>query len=579
MRARFSIRLAIVIVFPGVLASCERRPEARMARVEAAYEDARLLEDQVDVTRARGAMTTPHGVPLSDLAERHRAALIALRRELAARSLTGLGPDDQRALDSIRRTLEESQGKEADAAPSGPDSAALRNVECDYDPEALSRRPDGVKALAERMYACFGRAAEHLDFEGDSLDRLAVFGLLPLTDEPGRRQRLFLALAPVWASINRDNGPRSPYRHLVRLSAARMRAANTSVEAGAGALGMEPRHVEGWLVSILEAWREVSPEHTIEPWDFAYEAGRADRALRRAIPKNLLRQINDRFYTDLGADPAAIGVRYDVEPRDGKDPVAFTTFGARPRLRNGEWTTGEAWVFAAYSTGGIGNLAELLHETGHAVHIAAIRTRPAFMDWPDSDVFTEAIADLAALELFEPAWQARYLGASVPLADSLRAKYAGIVMDTAWALFEIRMHSDPERDPNQVWTEITERYLRIRPHPELSWWAMRGQLVDAPGYMLNYAVGAILIADIRARVKELRGASAAGDPTWYPWVCERLYRFGLERPSRRVVEEFLGRPISPRAILDDMRRAPPEQPFPLAGGPREPVEAAPEVGC
>jgi hypothetical protein len=35
----------------------------------------------------------------------------------------------------------------------------------------------------------------------------------------------------------------------------------------------------------------------------------------------------------------------------------------------------------------------------------------------------------------------------------------------------------------------------------------------------------------------------------------RLYRFGLERPSQRVVEDFLGRPISPRALLDDLARA------------------------
>ena len=212
-------------------------------------------------------------------------------------------------------------------------------------------------------------------------------------------------------------------------------------------------------------------------------------------------------------------------------------------------------MFASYTVGSVDNLNELLHESGHAVHIAAIRTRPAFLDWPDSDLFTEAIADIAALEMFEPAWQRKYLGTSVPLTDAIRAKYAGIVMDTAWALFEIRLHRDPGADPNQVWTEITRRYFRIRPHPELSWWAVRGQLVNLPGYMLNYAVGAILVADLRGRAKELHGPYAEGDRTWYPWVSERLYRFGLERPSRRVIEDFLGRSISPKALLDDMARA------------------------
>ena len=75
--------------------------------------------------------------------------------------------------------------------------------------------------------------------------------------------------------------------------------------------------------------------------------------------------------------------------------------------------------------------------------------------------------------------------------------------------------------------------------------------------MLNYAIGAILVADLRARAAELHGSYSEGDPAWYAWMSERLYRFGLERPSRQVIEEFLGRPISPRALLDDMARARP----------------------
>ena len=196
---------------------------------------------------------------------------------------------------------------------------------------------------------------------------------------------------------------------------------------------------------------------------------------------------------------AALNVRYDLDPRDGKTPVAFCTFGARPRLRNGRWTPGEPSVFATYHGGGLDNLAELLHETGHAVHIAAIRTRPAYADWPDSDPFTEAIADFVALDVSEPVWQRRWLGDSVPLADGLRSRYGGVVLDVAWSLFELEMLRNPAADPNQVWTRLTSDYLRIRPHPELSWWAMRGQLVDAPGYMMNYAVGAILIAALRAK--------------------------------------------------------------------------------
>jgi hypothetical protein len=538
----------------AVSTACGSGRVASLSAAEAAYQDVRHLKDQIDVTRARGARATQQGVVLSDLLVQYRAARDGLRKVLPAGGGAGLGSEDRRALDVMTRTLEKDLGEEKDP-PAVSSSGTPESLDCEYDAAAPAQGPDGLRTLSERMYACFGKAAHNLPFEGKTLDRLTVFSLLPVTDDRARRKRLFLALEPVWRSINGDDGPGSPYRRLVRLSAAKLAADSSSIEAGAQNLGIEPRAVEEWLTSVLETWRGIAPECEIEPWDFAYEAGKASRALQSSLTLELLRPVNDRFYRDLGADPVALGIQYDLEAREGKDPVAFTTFGARPRLKDGGWVPGEPWVFASYKVGSVDNLNELLHETGHAVHIAAIRTRPAFMDWPDSDLFTEAIADIAALEMFEPQWQKKYLGTSVPLADLIRAKYAGIVMDTAWALFEIRMHRSPEADPNVVWTEIARRYFRIRPHPELSWWAVRGQLIDLPGYMLNYAVGAILVADLRARAKELHGPYAEGDPTWCTWVSERLYRFGLERPSRRVIEDFLGRSIAPRALLDDMARA------------------------
>jgi hypothetical protein len=256
----------------------------------------------------------------------------------------------------------------------------------------------------------------------------------------------------------------------------------------------------------------------------------------------------------LGADLDSLRIHYDLAPRRGKTAVAFTSFGARPRRTETGWDPGEPWVIATYRVGGLDNLLELLHENGHAVHIAGIRTRPAFADWPDSDVLTEALGDLVSLDVFDPEWQIRMLGDSVPLTVGLRGKYGGVVLDVAWALLEIRMFREPALDPNLVWSEITSRYLRITPHPDLSWWAMRGQLVESPGYMLNYGLGSVLTAQIRERVRQQHGDWVTGDPGWYPWVRDRIYRYGLEWPTPQVLKEFLGGPISPAAILADLRR-------------------------
>jgi hypothetical protein len=425
--------------------------------------------------------------------------------------------------------------------------------DCSYDATAFRTRPQGLDSLRGRVYACYGWAQSHVVSEGDTLDRLTVLAAIAHTDDPDQRRRLFLSLEPVWRSVNGDNNPTSPYRELIALE-AKARASSPTASEQILASGVPPDSVEHWLISILETWRAVSPDSVLEPWDCFYVNGEASRRLSRLIPRDRLTGLNADVYRSLGADVAALRVHYDLEPRDGKTPVAYTTFGARPRSINRAWYSGEPWVFATYRTGGLDNLNELLHETGHAIHIGAIRTRPAFADWPDSDPFTEAVADFMALDVYEPVWQRRWLGDSVPLAESLRARYGGIVFDVAWAVFEMRMLRNPGADPNQVWTAITRDYLRVRPHPELSWWAMRAQLVDAPGYMMNYAVGAILIAAIRARTEALHGPWIRGDSTWYGWIAPRLYRFGLERPTRAVLQQFLGGSVTPNALLQDMRR-------------------------
>jgi hypothetical protein len=501
--------------------------------LEEAHQEARYYLDQIEVTKLRDADRSLHGVTLPELTERYKSA----RRRLDS-LLGSMSPpeavEDRRAFEAMKRSWKSEPVRE-----SGVDESPL-------------------EALTNEVYRRFGEAAQHVAFEGKVLDRLTIMGLLPRTGSPEMRKKLFLSMSGIWDSVNGATGNAdSPYRKLVSLRVKEWEKEGTSpFIAKAKEFGIEPGLMENWLTSILETWKGIAAGKELEPWDFAYATGKASRILSPRIERSRLETLNDGYFRQLGAAPAPLGVHFDLEPRPGKDPVSFTTFGMRNRAEQGRWVQGEFWVFTSYRTGGLDNLSELLHETGHGIHLSGIRTRPAFEDWPDSDILTEALADLAGLEVYEPGWQRRHLGTSVPLRDSLRAKYSSIAMDVAWALFEMRIHERPQSDPNQVWTQITHTYLGIRPHPELSWWAVRGQLVDSPGYMMNYALGAILAAELRARTVELRGkAISADDSTWYPWVGERLFRFGLERQSREVMEEFLGRPPSPRGLLKDMARA------------------------
>ena len=196
---------------------------------------------------------------------------------------------------------------------------------------------------------------------------------------------------------------------------------------------------------------------------------------------------------------------------------------------------------------------ELVHEEGHAVHFVSVRARPSFA-YNDSLLFIEAFADVPSWSVYEPAWQQKYLGTSTTQAAALRNLYSGVMLDVAWALFEIRMLHNPTTDPNAVWTEITSRYLHVVPHPEYSWWAVRVQLMDSPGYMVNYGLGAVITADIRQRIRQSLGPFETGDPRWYGWISEHLLRVGGKFETAELLRGFLGRPVSPQALIDDIRR-------------------------
>jgi hypothetical protein len=514
--------------------------QEQLARIEQQYADARNLYAQVRIAEARGG-------PTANLQRTYEVERQRLLMALTALDSASFGGDEARAYHTMRVSL-------ADGAMEASTTPATNVVSCTYDPRDLATGDSARQKLSERVYDCYGRAARRVIVGRDTIDRLTVLGRLGTENDSILRRAYFIALTPLWKAMNGDDTPDSPYRVLVATSAQSWKKDGSYIARQAESLGLDSARVESSLVRILKAWGAHTPGNLLQPWDWWYANGASSRRLSSRVSKSDLRVVNDRFYADVGADPKALDIHYDLEPRDGKTPVAFTDFGSHPREQHGEWMRAEPWVFATYRIGGIDNLGELLHESGHAVHIAAIRTRPAFADWPDSDPFTEALGDLLALDVSEPAWQWKYLGDSSSTAESMRGRYSGIVMDVAWALFELRMHADPSSDPNTVWTEITSTYLHIAPHPEWSWWAIRGQLVDLPGYMMNYALGAIITADLRARVLAERGPFWKADKDTYGWLTNRVYKWGLELPTRDVLYNFLGRFISTDAILRDMER-------------------------
>ena len=411
-----------------------------------------------------------------------------------------------------------------------------------------------VAALRRATYEAYGEATAHVEVGGETIDRLSAFSRLATADDAAERRAVFESMAPMWRAVDGDGGVDEPLPRLVAASAERWAREGSTIEANAAILGIAPGAFEPMLHAILAAGPagprrrgRPPPGRRVEPWDYRYVVGEAERRLRSAIPLARLRPINDTHLRSLGAEPDELAIGYDIVPRPGRPiiPVAFTT-GGRPG----------PWVFATYTEGGLGNLAELLHESGHALHYAAIRTRPAFIEPPaDHAAFFEAIAELLGWDVDEPAFQARHLGVSVEPRLAALDRYGGVLLDACWALFEIELH----RVAGAAAQRRVGRGGRRRPGHRA-----------APGVVV---VGRPRPADRQPGLsRELR---ARGDRGGRPPGARSASSGATGRPATRagtgssrsgccgsaervpadLIAELLGGPLTVQPVLDDLRRA------------------------
>jgi hypothetical protein len=544
-----SIRGSVVFLFVGwiALASCKHPAKPiSVAQTEEAFADAM---DAVGVvtTIESGLFKTYEGADQKQWEKRYGDARSRLVSGLDALSPEKLSPADAHAVSVMRHNLDGNLPINPYASSSNWQSSAGTCKDA-------SLKDLNSNAIRDALNSCFDEFGNKLSFEGHRIPRDSALAMLSKLDDPRRRKALFLSFAPLWEALNGKDEVDSPYRRRIKMAAADYAVHGFPIDAAAKAVGQKPEEVERWLEEILDTWRQELPNQQVEPWDYRYSGGEADRVLAPAITRDSMMQSNLRYYHDLGADLKDLGVLFDLEPRPGKAPVTYANFVTMGRDVGGTWHPTVARVSASFDEVGLYVLELIIHEDGHAVNFTALHNRPAFMDLGADEFFPETFADVTGWNVYDPSWQRKYLGLEASESASLRSQYTMVTLETAWALFEIRMLHKPDSDPNVVWTEITNHYLHIVPHPELSWWAQRVQLVDTPGFMVNYGLGCVVTADLRKRISEMIGPFNKGNPQWYPWLSEHVLRSGAEYESDERLKEFLGRPVSPAALLEDLRR-------------------------
>src|SRR5688500_7548810 len=191
--------------------------------------------------------------------DRHRALL----DQRAALDVEKLSPADQAALTAMRVTLADWGDPSPAVAntPEGPKCADRNDAKLDYE------------GLSAALAACYREIGNNLKFENGTIDRGGALGLWYDLEEPERRKALHDAFLPLWAALNGNNEPDSPYRRLIKLAAAAEQTNGSGPAAAARAIGATVPEVEQGLVRIIEAWRDATGPETVEHWGYRCATG------------------------------------------------------------------------------------------------------------------------------------------------------------------------------------------------------------------------------------------------------------------------------------------------------------------
>jgi hypothetical protein len=137
-----------LLLVSELLACARPSPGARstpseLPAAESLYADLREARDQIDIALALGHTGITDVTPLPIWTRNHNALRRSVLSRLAAIDSTGLGQDDRRALEVMRRALD----RDIDSLTpltAAPAEAETAMPSCRYDPRAVVARSRGL---------------------------------------------------------------------------------------------------------------------------------------------------------------------------------------------------------------------------------------------------------------------------------------------------------------------------------------------------------------------------------------------------------------------------------------------------
>jgi peptidyl-dipeptidase A len=311
-----------------------------------------------------------------------------------------------------------------------------------------------------------------------------------------------------------------------------------------------------WKGELDAGLRERFGTTELYPWHYAdpfFQALPPDGrvSLDETLAGVSAAEISKATFDSWGIDLSGVMELSDLYPRERKCQHAFCLSVDRKDdvriLAN--VVPGERWIEV------------MLHESGHAAYDVSIdRHLPYLLRRPAHTFVTEAMALLSGRLVRDTRWLTQIAELDDTTIATLksdldRATAAQSLQFSRWGLvmvhFERDLYADPERDLDELWWDLVERFQSVSRPPEVpqNGWASKIHLAVAPVYYHNYLLGDMLASQLATTIERahggLIGSRAAGE-----FLVERLFKEGASLRWDALIERATGKPLG----ADDFTR-------------------------
>ena len=284
-----------------------------------------------------------------------------------------------------------------------------------------------------------------------------------------------------------------------------------------------------------------------EIWDMAYAYKNINSKINEFFPVDSQLKYIKRSLKDIGFNIDKLPIYFDLESREGKSQFAYAFTIKGPY---------DMRVLANLSDG-ILSTKTLMHEIGHALHSAYIKqSHSLYSNTMIDGIWAEGMAQTLAAFVNDRQWLIQYAHVPASVADAyLDAKKETDIIYLRTILmrlhFELEAYQNPNRDLNELYWDLFEKYLMLPRHDDIYPWASIIHYTTHPVYLHNYLYADMIAAQNISFLKDNYG-SVIGNSETKSFLVQNYFRFGAKYDWRELLKRGTDSKLKPEYFIKSL---------------------------